>query len=114
MLDTKQHVGKLDRRILFQSPNVTDGDANSDIIDSWDDEFYAYAEVKEEEGNEVTEGDRLTHIQKVKFTVRFDSRIINQWRIVYGGFAYRILSKQEIARRGYLKISTEYLDTAET
>jgi SPP1 family predicted phage head-tail adaptor len=114
MPQSKQYVGELNRRVLFQSPVVTDGTANSDEINSWTDEFYEYAEVQELEGNEVVEGDRTTHVQKVKFTIRYNASVTNRWRIVYGGFAYKILSKVEIGRRMHLKIITEFLDTTST
>jgi SPP1 family predicted phage head-tail adaptor len=114
MLQSKQHIGRLDRQVFFQSPVVTDGDANSDEINSWSDEFEDRANVQEMDGNEIVEGDRTTHVQKVKFTIRFRDGILNSWRIVYGGFAYRILSKVEIGRREHLKFITELLDTADT
>jgi SPP1 family predicted phage head-tail adaptor len=114
MPNAANNFGKLRKLIQFQSPVVTDGDANSDEINTWSDEFTAYAEVEETEGEEISEGDRLTHLQKVKFIVRFDTRIKLTWRIVYGGYAYRILSKSEIGNSAYYKIITEFLDTVTT
>ena len=114
MPNATNNFGKLRHRIQFQSPVVTDGSANSDEIDSWSDEFEAYAEIEPTEGDEVLDGDRTTHVQKWKFRVRVDSRIKLQWRIVFGGFVYRILSLVPGNDMVYQKIITEFLDTAQT
>lgn len=115
MLGTKVNIGKLDRRITIQSPVITDGSANSDIINSWTDVVSVWAWVIEKAGNELVEADRITHVQNIVFRIRYRTNVTLQMRIVFNGFAYRILSiiNNASSRNRYLDIATELLDTVE-
>src|SRR5437870_12502846 len=113
MLSSRITIGDLDCRVDIQSPVVTTGSANSDIIDSWSD--YATnvpAKVWDNRGYEVVEADRITHIQTTTITVRYDSGLRLTQRILFGGFAYRILGigKNKGSRNGFLDITAELQD----
>jgi len=85
-------IGARDIRITIQVPVIDDGDANSDIIDHWDDVCTIWADAKEKPGHEDYEADRLATGKTITFNIRRRKDIDEKMRIVYLGYAYRIIS----------------------
>jgi SPP1 family predicted phage head-tail adaptor len=122
MLASKINIGELDRRVTIQYKVITQNDFNEDQESGWDDVQDVWAKVVERTGNESQQADRLTTNRAVSFTIRWRSDIdkdgqitINSVkyiaRIVYGGFAYDIVSVIDIGRKRFLEIVTQFSDT---
>lgn len=118
MLSTKVTVGSLDRKITIQSPVIVDGDANSDIIDSWTNFAQVWAKVTKKggasgEGSETFYAGRLTYDQSSVFTIRYKAGLKSTMRIVYKSKSYRITSITEnnSSRERFLDLVGEVEDT---
>lgn len=113
MLTTRTRIGELDRQIVIQEPVVTNGSANSDIIDSYTEFETVWAKITEKTGTEGVEAGRNTYLQSTIFTIRYISGLNTRMRITFNGFVYWIVSITETAgsRRGYLDIVAELKDT---
>lgn len=112
MLQPKTAIGERDRKIRIDSPNITDGDANSDEVNSWSVVCESKAKVdRPRHGHESYQADRLTSGGTTVFNIRFRPGITEKMRVVYHGKWYRIFSIQEVGRRRELDIAADLLDT---
>lgn len=110
----RKQIGNLDERIAIQEPIVVTGDANSDRITGWDyidDPYVLFAEVDENPGGEEFQANRLTGIQNVVFTIRYDTRINSRMRIIWRTRVYQIKSPPVmISRNAFMQITGELND----
>jgi SPP1 family predicted phage head-tail adaptor len=104
MLKTKEEIGKLDRRILIQSPVIEINTVSDQAeITSWEDVSEVWAKVEDHTGSEVFEGEQVQAVRGTLFTIRHRT-IEMTWRIFFEGEFYDIESVQRPDRKGYLKI----------
>jgi SPP1 family predicted phage head-tail adaptor len=112
MLSTKEHIGRLDRRITFQEKVITTNESNEDEETGWENiatNPTVWASIKESTvgSGEQYRADKLTGFQSAVFVCRYRDDITVKNRIVYDGLAYDILSMQEIGRKRFMSIETE-------
>lgn len=107
MLQTKQHIGRLDERITFQKKITTTNDSNEDAEIGWSNYTTTWAQVIEKSGSEFYRSDQLTGVKVAEFTIRYRMDITEQMRINRGGEIYNITAVIRISRKGYLKIMGE-------
>lgn len=110
MLNVRENIGTLDRRITFQSKIVGSNESNEDEETGWEDidnKPTVWASRDDKAGNEMYAADKLTGFQDALFTIRYRSDINIQMRIVTEGVIYDIRSIQEVGRRRYLSIIAE-------
>jgi len=110
MLNTKEQIGRLDRRITFQYKVVGENESNEDEESGWESigiNPTVWASKNERRGNESYRADKLTDFLNVEFTCRYRDDITPKNRIVCDGIPYNIISVTEIGRKGYLSIETE-------
>lgn len=116
MLQSKIAIGTMDKRIVIQSPVITDGSANSDILSGWTDFASVWSRVSQnrasEEGAEDFRADRLTYYQSTTFTIRFREGILTTMRIIYKSKPYLITSITEnnFSRDRYLDLVGAIVD----
>lgn len=112
MLATKIQLGEMDQIVNFQEKEVETGSANSDRITDWTTIVGDYwAKVEENPGGEEFQANRLTGIQNVIFTIRYDSQITNKMRVVWQTRVYEISSPLvKIGRDSFLQITTRLLE----
>lgn len=122
MLASKVNIGELDRRVTIQYKVITQNEFNEDHESGWDDVADVWAKVAERSGSKTMEADRATLNRPATFTIRWRSDIDKDGqitidsvkyiaRMVYGGFAYDIISVTDISRKRFLEIVTEFSDT---
>jgi SPP1 family predicted phage head-tail adaptor len=118
MLNSKEQIGRLDRRITFQSKVVGENESNEDEEAGWEDIDTNpgwWASKNERSGNEVYRADKLTDYLTVEFTCRWRGDITPKNRIVCDGIPYNIIAVTEISRKRYMSIDCEsggqYVDT---
>jgi len=110
VLQHKEQIGKLDRKITIQRAIFDDDGSNQRKITGWTEiatNATPWANVEDGFGTEEFEGDQLVGIQTINFTIRFRSDISLQYRILYNGEIHNILSLVEIGRKRFLKITTK-------
>lgn len=115
MLQSKQQIGRLDRRVTFVKPIYETGDSNEDKIVGWEeiDSAPTVSARKEDlQGYEAMIGDRLTYVQPAKWTIRHRADLNERMRLVYKTRVYAIHSITEPGegRRRYLEVNTKLLD----
>lgn len=115
MLSHKEQIGRLDRRVTFQSKIVGENVSNEDAEIGWEDVVTVWASRDDKTGNEIVAGDKITGFQDAVFTVRYRTGLSIEMRIVCEGLIYGITSIQEVGRRRYLSIvaerGKEYVET---
>ena len=109
MLSHKEQIGRLDRRITFQSKVVGDNESNEDEELGWENitNPTGWASKTIRGGNETYRADKLTDYQTVEFVCRYRSDITPKHRIVCEGIPYNIITVEEVSRRRYLSIECE-------
>lgn len=108
-LQNKTNAGRRDKLIRIDQPVVTDGDANSDLI-SWAPFCEAWSFISQKKGYEAYQADRLSGMETTTFNVRYIDGLTIRMRVVFGGFAYRIISITSNNRRGELDIAADWID----
>jgi SPP1 family predicted phage head-tail adaptor len=112
MLQHKEIIGRLDYRITFQQKQVGENESNEDEEVGWeniDSNPTVWASKKESTvaSGEEYRADKLTGFQNTVFVCRYRNDITVKNRIAFDGFAYDILSIQEVGRKRFLSIETE-------
>lgn len=107
MLNNKEQIGKLDKRVTFQEIIIGQNASNEDEEIGWEDLFTTWAQVEEKSGDEMYRADKLTDFKDSVFTIRYRTGITPKNRIVYNGFKWNILSILNGGRKGFLKITAE-------
>ena len=110
MLNHKEQIGRLDRRVTFQFKLKGDNESNEDAEIGWENiptDPTVWASKNERGGNESYRADKLTDYLNVEFVVRYRTDITPRNRIVCEGIPYNILSITEISRRRYLSVYCE-------
>lgn len=113
MLQSKEHIGKLDRRITFIQKVTVTGDSNEDKLTGWEEiEYYpdVWAGKKDMPGRELSLGDRVTYVQPTHFLIRSRDDIDEKMRIVCDTRVYEIISMNELGRGNYFNVVTNLLD----
>lgn len=110
MLSSKEQIGKLDRRVTFQSKIVGENESNEDEETGWeniDTNPTVWASKNERSGNEAYRADKLTDYLNVVFVCRYRNDITPKNRLVCDGIPYNILAVAEISRKRYMSIDCE-------
>lgn len=111
MLNSKEDIGKLDRRITFQEKIIGTNASNEDEETGWQNiatNPTVWARKDERIGNESYRADKLVDHHTILFTCRYRSDITAVMRVVYEDRAYNIVAPPvEIARRRYLTVECE-------
>lgn len=110
MLNHKEQIGRLDRRITFQYKDVGENESNEDEELGWNNittNPTVWASKNERSGNEAYRADKLTDYLNVEFVCRYRGDITPKHRIVCDGVPYNIIAVTEISRRRYMSIDCE-------
>lgn len=110
MLQSKEQIGRMDRRITFQQEVTQKNASNEDEQIGWEDIATVptvWAAVRDVSGNENFQADKLTELRTMEFVIRYRTDISLKYRIAYAGELYNIISAAEIARKGYLRLIGE-------
>lgn len=103
MLQSREQIGKLDRRITFQSMIVGSDESNADVEAGWEDVATVWASVTDNTGHESLQADQMAAVRSTEFTIRHRT-IDEKWRISFDGDLYDIVSVKRPDRNRYLKI----------
>lgn len=107
MLQSKEQIGKLDRRITFQEMIIGDDVSNADVETGWQDietTPEVWANVDERSGTEEFKADQLNGVKLTNFTIRYRNDLNTKLRIVYGSDIYDIQTILPLDRNRFLKI----------
>lgn len=110
MLQSKEQVGKLDRKITIQKPDFETNEANEREIVGWsniDVSPTPWANVLESFGSESMQADQVTGVKTSTFIIRYRTDVTIEYRILHQEEIYNILTMLEIGRKGFLKIVAE-------
>ena len=107
MLQSKEQIGKLDRRILIQLKETETVASNEEFEKGWSEYSQCWARVDEKSGGEYYRDDKLTAVTVADFFVRYQRGITEDMRIVYNGRYYGIKSLIYLDRKRYIKITAQ-------
>lgn len=114
MLNVKQDIGKLDKRLTFQQKIVGENESNEDEENGWENIATSptvYGSIDDRMGGvasgEAYRGDQLTAYQGVSMVIRYRADITPLNRVVCEGFVYDILSIAQVGRKRFLQITAE-------
>lgn len=112
MLITKVQIGKLDRRIIIQSPVYENNDHNEDEITGWTTVATVWAQAEQKQGSEVIDAERLTYYETTILTIRHRTDLNVRMRVIMDTIPYRIFSitEHQSSRKGYMVIAAEVMD----
>lgn len=109
-------IGKLDRRITFIQPIITNGTSNEDKITGWeeiDSIPTVWASLQQSRGTVGTDQDRIIYAQTSTFIIRYRTDLNIRMRVVdEDSKCYAILSIAEMngSRKRYLNITANLID----
>lgn len=111
MLQSKEHIGRLDERITFQQEVMENTASNEDAQTGWqdiDDTPVMWAEVEEKSGSEFFRAEQLTDKKVGIFRIRYRADLTTKMSILRAnGERYNITAILEQSRNRYLKITAE-------
>lgn len=99
MADLRVSIAGLRTRITLQTPTITTGSGgfqttsygNANNPNVW-------AHIVYDHGDELTQSDARTSLQRATVTIRYRSDIKSTWRILMGGEAWQIITPPENVR----------------
>ncbi len=104
MLQSKQHIGGMDRKITIQSPVYQINTASNEReITGWEDVATVYAKIEDSAGSEVFQAEQVEGIRGTIFTIRY-REIDVTWRISFDGEYYNIVPPKRLDRKRYLAV----------
>lgn len=107
MLQHKEDIGKLDKRVTFQQKTIGVNVSNEDEETGWQDVATTWASKEDRNGVEKYAADRLTGFQGAEFVIRWRNDVNIKMRLVCEGLAYNIISFSEIGRKRFMTVLTE-------
>lgn len=110
MLNVRENIGRLDRRITFQQKVYGTDASNQKLITGWENISTTptvYAQVDELSGQEVIQAQQLTGLETASFLIRHRSDLTIENRIVYDGTYWDIHAIHQVGRKRFLKIVAE-------
>src|SRR5688572_19271733 len=107
MLQSKERIGQMDRKVIIQQKTVGSNPSNEDEEEGWTDLISPWAKVEEKSGSEYYRDDKLTAVTVADFTIRYVTGILEDMRIVFNGRYYGIKSILFIDRKRYIKITAQ-------
>jgi SPP1 family predicted phage head-tail adaptor len=115
MLNSREQIGRLDRRIYIIQPVTTTGTSKGPTITGYefiDSDYQPWARVRNKLGDEIVQNDIITHVQQTVFTIRYRTDITTEMSIVHENKRYKIFSFAESGevRRRFLDITAEYTE----
>lgn len=115
MLQSKEQIGKLDRRIVIQQIDTDTPASNEKRQIGWTTFATVWARVEEKHGSEYYKADKLTWVTVADFNIRHLDGLDQRMRIVYNSTAYGIEAIIYDPRKRFIKITAEsggeYVDT---
>lgn len=103
MLQSKELIGRLDKKITLQRKVTETDESNADAEESWEDVATVWAKIEYGRGSEGLEADQMKSNFDITATIR--SRTVeNDWRISFDSKYYEIDHVDPIDRTGYKKI----------
>lgn len=103
MLQSKEQIARLDKRIILQQIATETDVSNADAEESWEDVATVWAKVESSRGSEQLEADQVKSVHDLTFTIRTRT-VRNDWRISYAGKYYEIDSVEPSDRNRFMKI----------
>jgi SPP1 family predicted phage head-tail adaptor len=102
------NAGLMDELISIQRYSETVDPNTGEKLQTWTEIAAPWARIVElETGSEEVNADRRENKQTVNFTIRYDSNISVNDRIVWNSNKYNIISIADLERRMYIKLHTE-------
>jgi SPP1 family predicted phage head-tail adaptor len=92
MLQSKEQIGRRDRRIIIQVKTIGVNNSNEDEETGWEEFATVWARVDEKSGGEYYRDDKLTAVTVADFNIRYMTGILEDMRIVFNGRYYGIKS----------------------
>jgi SPP1 family predicted phage head-tail adaptor len=103
MLQSKEVIGRLDKRITFQSKVTETDESNADAEESWENVKTVWAKVEYGHGAENLEADQVKSDQDLIVTIRSTS-VQSDWRISYDSKFWEIESVTKPDRNRFIKV----------
>lgn len=103
------NIGGMDRYIAIQTPTWTQN-AFGESTKAYATLANVWARIQYNKGKENFEGDKLTAVHNVIFTIRFLEGFDETAQISYNSRTYKIENIQELGRNEGLKLITTYKD----
>lgn len=107
MLQSKEQIGKMDRRVLIQLKTTEAVESNEDFESGWTEFQQVWARVDEKSGGEYYRDDKLTAVTVADFYIRYITGLSEDMRIVYNRRYYNIKAIIFVDRKRTIKITAE-------
>jgi SPP1 family predicted phage head-tail adaptor len=104
MLQSKEVIGSLDRKISIQRPiYAINSVSDAKDITGWEEVAEVWAKIDDRQGSEVYESDQIVAVRGTIFTIR--AREIDvRWRISFDGEYYNIEGIERPDRNRFIKV----------
>lgn len=107
MLQSKEKIGKFDRKITIQYKDTTRNRANEPEETGWLDYTTVWCRVEEKSGSEEYRGDKETAWTLADFFIRYKLGIKEGMRILFNSRIYDIKAIIFIDRKRFMRITAE-------
>lgn len=112
MLSSKEHIGRLDRKITIEElTNVPD--SYNQPVPTWSTFATPWAKMEDRSGSEGYQADQLTASRMTVFTIRYMTGLKETMRVLFEGRYYNIQYIKSPDRRRTLEVGTMLLDEVE-
>ena len=111
MLQHKEEIGRMDKRVTFQEPIYGTDASNQHKITGWQDidtNPEVWANVEYTTGSEGFESDQLVAVKVAKISVRYRTDLSTTHRAIVGSEIFNIHSIIEVGRKRFSKILGEF------
>lgn len=113
MLQHRENIGRLDRRIVIQQPVNTKDEYGQETKPTWTTFATPWAKLEDKGGSESYQADQLTASRTTVFTIRWIDGLTEMMRVLYNYRYYDIQSIKNPDRKRTLEVTTLMVDDPE-
>lgn len=103
------NAGRLKYNIVIQKPIIVQNGYGANNIE-WEDIIHTRADISYDQGNRAFQNDELVFIYPKVFTIRYYHSVKEEYRILWNGQKWRILSLEPDIKKQSLTIRTELVN----
>jgi SPP1 family predicted phage head-tail adaptor len=110
MLNHKEEIGKMDKRVTFQEKIFSTDASNQHKITGWqdiDDTPTVWANVEYKTGSEPFQSDQLVAVKTASINIRHRTDLKTENRAIVDNEIFDIMAIIPIGRKRFLKLSCE-------
>lgn len=110
MAKSRERIGPMRHRVKLMKPTFTTDDYGEPVATTWTEyaERWARWEFRELRSDEREDVNRLTTQVYARVQMRYDNQVTAEWRAIFDGKEYDILTVLPDEKREYMLVECEY------